>query len=1452
MLSNRRLISLALTVCMLISCIPSAFAEDSGVSVVFSEGFNSSPTGGSAPSNISVEGGSDIAVTDIAADNKALKIELNDASAKFSFSSTVSKGTIWYGVRFKLNDNVESGSMFQITDASGSKLNLINIKERSASIYDGKVFDKFLKQLWTDLHVKLNYDKKTMSVYVDGKCVLSDWKITRAIPAASRIGFEFSNAGRNSSIEIDHIVSYTGSKVMKSYPAQQFSTEVAEGLDDSSAAKISRLYLYEDFNATGFNAASLTRTAFNHIIAVRNLQGRTYAEETDRMYCHMERLSSEANFPHFEVPMKDFDATNYVIDMTLNIFELSGIGFELTLKKGGTTKAKLMTAEQNGILKCGGSVFNQFDLGKWNRLSLVVNALASTFDVYINGDLVKEGCSVSGDLKDINQIGFQLVYGSGSGSMGLDEIAVYEGSELKPGFGLENFTQHFINMYDKIDTNVASFIGDKAVFCLNNSAFYKDGTKTKYEDKGYENFAGVPMGSASAMAAAYGVAYNYDASSKTVTLGNGASFKVGDDSYTVNGKTISADSIIEEKDGVVFAPAKSFFEKLLGKTVSYNSDWLLLFISDDGSYVSTENAAMMQDVMYLMIFDRPSGDDMSKIISERFPSGEHPRALFTKADISRVQKLLETDEYAQKLYTYLELNANSILDTKPVGFSATDDGAVDAARTREDRMTDLGIMYHLTGDERYAKRGIEELEEMVKMPYLGWGKALSSGAIMAAFTRGYDLFYDVLSPELRTKIEDCVISLWERDLLDGSNATGNRNFNYMHATANWNPVHNGPYLESTFVFADNPRMAEYAKKQFAISLRNLECSMVPLAPDGACPEGAGYWMYTMLEWAPAVKSLINCLGTTLGFEDHIGMEKSCYFMIDIQGNAKTNAFHDTGKGSAHSSRKSIIEQGRAMFLLSDIYQDAGLLNSWLSNIDNFLAPYNGTSLMWYNPELMKTVVSSPLDNRYRGDLDFVALRASHADENSLFLGAHSGQNYMSHSHIDGGTYVLDAMGLNWVSDIGTEDYASDYDPRQGKYYSTRPEAHNVYLINPRAGYQGQDVYASGATIEFESTDRGGYAIVDMSKYYEADVVTAQRGFKLANNRSHVIVRDEMNLKGASDVISFIHTQADIEIIDNNRAILEQFGKKMLVEVTTNGNNLTLEKMECEMLPTSPAPQPDARDYSEYHKLAIKLSAFGNLTITVKYTPLYDERITSTEIDETPLALWEPEEGEFDAPRLSAVYADGVQVDGFDPVNSVVRVPVGAGVSKAPVITAACDERYNAEILQNRDEMLSDVIIKLTDKTNPKNISYYTVRLDPEVTPLESLDGINLAAISSIISEDTGDNLTEVLTDRNFATEKYESKGGKEYMIDLGAVRNIDSVITAFAAHSVPYKYIYDIQVSEDGNKFISKSGIWSHGAGSYEAVKLGENVKARYIRIIANGRTAGHVSRLCEVAVAVK
>ncbi|MBE7050380.1 MAG: DUF4962 domain-containing protein [Ruminococcaceae bacterium] len=1450
MVNIKRYICFTLMAVMIFTSVVPLSSLASDEKILFSEGFDTLPTSSPSPSSVQVTGGSENRVIETGKNTKALKLGLAKTSGSLSFP-VYQSGQVWFGARFRINGKIDNGAFFQVISSSGTKLNLINLSGYAASFYDGKYFTLLKKDIWTNVQILLDTDKKNYSVWVDGKQVLSKWKITTAIPELSKVGFEFSNPSSDASVEFDHLVAYTGSQVMKNFPKEEFNPEVSEVKAEDSTKAIPKLYIHEDFNTFGrVNATYTTTVPLGNPIEVRNQQGHSEYHEGDRMYLYMANENGKG--PYYDLVMKKFNSSSYVVDMVLNIFKLNVCGVRIQLRAGYSgTGYNLVLAETNGVLRCGSDVLNNLDFNRWTRLSFIIDHSTTSFDVCIDGVVVREGVPFSSVPQGVDRVRIALE-GSGFGEIGLDAVAVYEGRELKPSLDQEDYMENVVNGFIDDDNTVNSFIGNKAVFCVTNSAFLKDGVRTNYDKKGYTTSDGVVMSPVDAMAKAYGISSSFDSVSQNVTLSNGAVFTVGSDCALFNGQSIYLGAETTVKEGIVFVPAIAFFEKILGKKTTYESTWELVFITEDGSVVNVTDTSMMRLVMHKMIFDRIPSDEMAKTVSEKFPSNTHPRLGITKEDIPRIKEALKTDETTQKLYDYLVMVCNDYLISAPVGYVTNKNGDVESVRTREERMENLGVLYHLTGDERYAKRAVEELEEMLKMPYLAWGNPLNSGALMAAFTRGFDLFYDYMSDDMKTQIKDRVLKMWKRELLEGSDATGSRSNQWRRTVKdNYVPVHNAPYLESTLAFVDEPDMTEYAKKLFEVTERALEYTSEGYAPDGAWDEGIGYWSYTLLEWAPAVKAMKNTLGSALGFEDHLGMDQAAFFRMDAGGIVRVNAFHDSGFGTKFSSRPSLVEQTMGMYVLADLYQNPAILKGWMRNIDNFQHSDPGYSLAWYDPRIANLDADLSLDHHYRSRLDFVALRSSWEDDNAILLSANSGLNSFGHSHIDGGTYVMDAMGLNWICDLGTESYSVAYDPLQGNYYRTRPEAHNVYLINPRAGYQGQDTGATGSTIRFDSMERGGYAVVDMSKYYAKDASTAQRGFKLSGDRSYAVVRDEIALLGQSDIISFINTQADIEIIDNNRAYFKQFGKKMLIEVSTNGRNLSLESMACDMLPTSGKNPPDAMDNSEYRKLAIRLSGSGNIYINVKLTPLYED-LTSTKADDIQLALWKNDEGEIQKPRLSEVSVNGEVLKDFNPENSLIEVKLSEKTTKVPVVKATADDRYSVEIRQNHDNLLEDGLIKLTDKANAENVSYYTIRyiLTPE--KVENINALKLLPIVSVVDEESNENVTSILTDRNFSTERYEGEVGCEYLIDLGSVQSIDSVITAFSLISDYHKYWYDIAYSQDGINYTYKTCQQSLGSDGYERVYLGENVNARFIRLILNGRTASNVSRLNEVAVVGK
>ncbi|MBE7030457.1 MAG: hypothetical protein E7409_03395 [Ruminococcaceae bacterium] len=517
---RKKLTSILLVATMLAACMAPTVGFAADTSVLFSEGFNATATYGASPSVVAVEGGSSSGVVELGEENKALSLGLDHTGGAISFEAPGSSGVIWYGLRYKVVGTLEGGAFFQLIDSAGTKMNLINVLSDGASLYNGQYFSKLRKNVWTDMHVRMDYTNKRYSVYVNGECVQSDWKITTAIPATARVGFEFVNTESIGSVEFDHLVVYRGDSVMKKYPKQEYNSEVAEIIEEGDK-KVRRLFVHEDFNHySGEDATYQNRVPFDGIIEVRNMTApdQGYYLDGDLSYLHMEAKDG-GQPPKIDIVMTDFDADQYIIDMVINIFELNGRGFLFGLEKGYDSNFKqIMFSESNGVMRLDGKIFNELSYNRWNRLSFAMDANTSTYDVYIDGVLVREDCGIDGNPKDIDRLTFNFYHiGNGAGKVGIDAVAVYAGTELKPGLEEKYYVDDIVNAYNADDPEVQAWIGNKAIYCNTNSSFYHEGEKKKYEGQGYVTVDGTPMGIVEAMAGAYDITVNFNEERRDVT-----------------------------------------------------------------------------------------------------------------------------------------------------------------------------------------------------------------------------------------------------------------------------------------------------------------------------------------------------------------------------------------------------------------------------------------------------------------------------------------------------------------------------------------------------------------------------------------------------------------------------------------------------------------------------------------------------------------------------------------------------------------------------------------------------------------------------------------------------------------------------------------------------------------------------------------------------------------------
>ena len=96
----------------------------------------------------------------------------------------------------------------------------------------------------------------------------------------------------------------------------------------------------------------------------------------------------------------------------------------------------------------------------------------------------------------------------------------------------------------------------------------------------------------------------------------------------------------------------------------------------------------------------------------------------------------------------------------------------------------------------------------------------------------------------------------------------------------------------------------------------------------------------------------------------------------------------------------------------------------------------------------------------------------------------------------------------------------------------------------------------------------------------------------------------MKLKRPSELYWFMHTEADVEIVENGRAaILSQLDKRLYVELAEGPAGARFSVMDAAPLATS--PNPDGQSSNEgMRKLTIHLEHVQDVRLSVRMVPLY--------------------------------------------------------------------------------------------------------------------------------------------------------------------------------------------------------------------------------------------------------
>ncbi|MFA0768992.1 MAG: hypothetical protein OXFUSZZB_002320 [Candidatus Fervidibacter sp.] len=560
---------------------------------------------------------------------------------------------------------------------------------------------------------------------------------------------------------------------------------------------------------------------------------------------------------------------------------------------------------------------------------------------------------------------------------------------------------------------------------------------------------------------------------------------------------------------------------------------------------------------------------------------EHPRLLATTADFERLRQLVQTDEQAREFYQRLKSQADRICQELPSRYEIPDGLRLLATSRRVLlRVYTLALLYRLDGDRRYLERAWRELEAAANFPDWNPRHFLDTAEMAHAFAIGYDWLFSDWTDEQRRILREAMVT---KGLQPALGVYREKRW-WSTARHNWNQVCNGGIGMAALALLDE--LPDLCGEILNHALQSLQIPMREFAPDGAWGEGPGYWNYATSYNCVFLAALETAVGTDLGLSQMDGFAETGLFPIYITGpTGRTFNFADGGDGTLRAPQ---------MFWLARKFNRP--VYAWYARSTASPHPLD---LLWFDKQGNDAQAEGlPLDKYFRR-VEVVTMRTAWNDRNALFVGFKAGDNKFNHSHLDIGTFVLDAMGHRWALDLGADNYnlPGFFGAQRWTYYRLRAEGHNTLVINP-SQEPDQDPRAEAKIVRFVSQPDRAFAIADLtSAYAKHGAEKVMRGILLDRQRREVIVQDEVTLKQAGDVWWFLHTPAQVQLSEDGKTATLTQGTATLQAVLLSPKDARFAVMDAKPLPTSPNPLGQNPN-NGIRKLAVHLSQTASMQLIV--------------------------------------------------------------------------------------------------------------------------------------------------------------------------------------------------------------------------------------------------------------
>ena len=525
---------------------------------------------------------------------------------------------------------------------------------------------------------------------------------------------------------------------------------------------------------------------------------------------------------------------------------------------------------------------------------------------------------------------------------------------------------------------------------------------------------------------------------------------------------------------------------------------------------------------------------------------DHPRLLLPKGTEKKLLKQINRDAVWKEIHTATLGEADRII-TLPVN-ERIKTGMRLLAVSRENlrRIFILSYAYRMTGQEKYLVRAEQEMLKAASFSDWNPSHFLYVGEMTMALGVGYDWLYPALSEASRRTIREAIVEKGFKPSYDTA-------YNwFVDAEHNWNQVCNGGLAFGAIAVAESE--PEWAQKIIDRAIDKVRLPMRHYAPDGAYPEGPGYWGYGTLFNVLLIGGLESTFGTDYGLSQMPGfMQTGTYEMQMVSPLIKHFNYMDNSYEPESSS---------APFWFYSKTQDPSVLCQQVSILQRDTAKKYlkdrvlPAMLIWGAGAPMEKAVA-PQETFWagRGNTPVCVMRSGWGDPNARFVGVKLGSPSINHGHMDVGSFVFEADGVRWAIDLGSEDYNTTetrgvdlwnmaQQSQRWDVFRYNNRSHNTLTFNDKL----QRVNGSAQIIESDSATARRFVKTDLTPVYAGQVDKVERTISLVDN-DYLLIEDEITAgKNYTRMRWTLMTRATPKILSDNTVMLEQDGKRCLLKI----------------------------------------------------------------------------------------------------------------------------------------------------------------------------------------------------------------------------------------------------------------------------------------------------------------